>query len=75
MKDKKTWPKKACKQCKQMFLPYTSNQSHCQDPCTARTKKSIEEINAGWLQRDEDYRKRMCKNSRNNFIHSKLRVV
>ena len=28
-----------------MFLPYTSNQSHCQDPCTARTKKSIEEIN------------------------------
>ncbi len=75
MKEKKKWPKKACRQCKNVFEPYTSNQHHCQNPCTARTKKSIKEINDGWLERDEDYRKRMCKKSKDNFIHGQFRIV
>jgi len=74
-KEKKVWPIRSCKVCKKMFEPYTKNQSHCQEPCTARTKKSLEEINAAWLARTEEDRKNQYKNSKYNFINGSMRLV
>lgn len=75
MKEKKAWPLRECKTCKKKFEPYTSNQSHCQNPCTARTKKTLEEINAAWAMRTEEDRKRQFKSSKANFHLGQMRVI
>lgn len=49
----KDWKPMRCGICNKKFIPYSSTQKYCQEPCTSKGNTTIEEINRAWLQRDK----------------------
>lgn len=45
----KDWKPLVCEKCKKVFIPYTSTQKYCQEPCTANKKKTIQQANQAWI--------------------------
>lgn len=74
-KEKKQWPIRECYECKKSFSPIASNQKHCLNPCRSEKRYSIEQANAEWLKRDENYYERRARKNRNNFYNGQIRCV
>ena len=67
MAKRKIFEPKECKKCKKMFVPWNTPQVYCNNPCATHKKKSIAELNAGWLMRDEEAIKKNQRKMRGDF--------
>lgn len=62
----KDWKPLKCEKCQKTFLPYSSKQKLCQNPCTTKGKRmTIAEANQAWLNTAE--KKPKCK--KRDMVH------